>query len=81
MDVGEHLKSLLAANLPESGISLRMKGNGAGLESIRIEVVVAQVGCYATAWAIAVTEKKRAAFAPPVATTPQVGEQTGPQPN
>ena len=25
MDVGQHLKSLLTADLPESGISLRMK--------------------------------------------------------
>ena len=79
MDIGEHIESLLAADLPEGGISRRMKGNGAGFECMRIEVVVAQVGCYATACAIAVTEKKRTALALPVAPAPQVGEQSRPK--
>ena len=74
MDVREYFERLLAADLPESGISLRMKCDGAGLEGIRIEVVVAQVGRNATAGAIAVSEKKRPAFAPPFATAPQLGE-------
>jgi len=69
MDVREHFERLLAADLPESGISLRMKCDGAGVEGIRIEGVVAQVGRNATAGAIAVAEKKGPAFASAVAPT------------
>src|SRR5581483_1836651 len=72
VDVSQNFEPQFAATGPERGAAAGVKRDPTALISVRIEIVVADVGCRHAALTPLSAEQERAAFATPATAAPQI---------